>query len=389
MNPELPTWYHRPGWVLSVTNRREVTVGETVNGEEYERGKPELDVKKNRVFVGSADRGLYALRAEDLSLIWRFQTLGPVQCEPLYDPGEDVVYFGSNDGALYKVKAETGELIYRFSSASEVARRPVLSGGMLYFTNANDTVVAIDPKTGELRWTQHRTPAFGMEIAGHAGPAVTQGKVIVPFSDGRVVAYGTEDGKERWAIDLAGEAESASSEAVKYLDADTTPVVAQTSQGALAYVGTYAGGVYGLDVSSGARVWGNERIRGVSEIALFSEPPHKPKDGGSTIPGRRMLLAASGTSGLWALDLEDGKEIWHRSLPESGVSMPVQIAGAIAIGTTRHGLFLVSAVDGAVIDGLDNGSGFFSSPAAFGRRLFALTNSGHLLSVHLDAPGSP
>lgn len=319
-------------------------------------------------------------------MIWRFQTRGPVQCEPLYEPVEDVVYFGSNDGALYKVKAATGELVYRFYSASEVARRPVLSGGTLFFTNANDTIVAIDPRSGELKWSRHRTPAFGMEIAGYAGPAVAGGLVIVPFSDGQVVAYAAEDGKERWSIDLAGEAESSASEAVKYLDADTTPVVARTSQGLLAFVGVYAGGVYGLDVATGARVWGNERARGVSELSLFDEPAGAPRRGGSPLPARRMLLAASGTTGLWALDLDEGKELWRRALPDSGVSMPAQIAGAIAITTSRHGLYLLSAVDGAAIDGLDTGTGFFSSPAAFGRRILALSNGGQLLSVHLDAP---
>src|SRR5690606_40316102 len=53
---------------------------------------------------------------------------------------------------------------------AEVARRPLLSAGLVYIANANDTVIAADAKTGQVRWSQHRTPAMGMEIAGYSGP---------------------------------------------------------------------------------------------------------------------------------------------------------------------------------------------------------------------------
>ena len=110
-NPEAPLWRHRASGSLSVVYQRKVVAPARVHGEPYERGQPELDVRGRRLFVGSSDHGLYALRAEDGSAIWRFETLGFVQGAPLYDPLEDALYFGSNDGALYKVKAEDGSLI--------------------------------------------------------------------------------------------------------------------------------------------------------------------------------------------------------------------------------------------------------------------------------------
>ena len=74
--------------------------------------------------------------------------------------------YGSNDGALYKVAAKDGTLLYRFETRAEVSRRPVRRGNTLYAVNANDTLIALDSKTGKMKWNQHRTPAFGMEIAG-------------------------------------------------------------------------------------------------------------------------------------------------------------------------------------------------------------------------------
>ena len=85
-NPELPLWVHRPSGAMNLVFSRRVLAPARVVGEPYERGQPEIDVAGRRVFVGSSDRGLYALSAEDGSVIWRFETLGFVQCEPLYDP---------------------------------------------------------------------------------------------------------------------------------------------------------------------------------------------------------------------------------------------------------------------------------------------------------------
>ena len=383
---EQPTWYRRPGWFLSVEQRRPVTDLTQIFGEEYERGQPELDPHHQRVFVGSSDRGLYALRANDLSTIWRFRTAGVVQGEPLYDEAEDVVYFGSNDGALYKVRALDGALIWRFNTNSEVARRPLRACALLYVVNANDTLMAIEPATGKLRWAYHRAPALGLEMAGYAGPAVDNGIAYAAFSDGRVSAFEAVAGTERWSVDLAAEAEQSSGELPRQLDVDATPITARISTGPVVFVASYPAGVFALDAQSGARLWSNVQATGANDITLWEEPAHAPRDGGPLVPPRRLLIVSSASTGLWALDVETGEEKWRRPLPEGGISAVVPAAGALLVATSRYGLFLTSPLDGAVIDGVETGTGFASTPAAFGRRAFALTNQGVLLSIVIDAP---
>ncbi len=388
-NPDLPMWVRHPSGAMNVILRRKVTVSERVAGEDYEHGRPEIDPVHRRVFMGSSDRGLYALRADDGQSLWRFETMGPVQSEPVYDGREDVVYFGSNDGALYKVAARDGQLLWRFMTNAEVSRRPVLQDGIVYVVNANDTVCAIEANSGKLRWTQHRTPAFGMEVAGYAGPLVTRDRVYVAFSDGHVAAYDPLDGAERWPlIDLSAEVEQAQGDVPRYLDVDTTPVLDTLSVGRVVYVASYAGGVFSLDAKTGARVWVNDRATGVTQLALWEQRPHPARDGTSPeVPGRKLLLGSSGTTGLWALDTEDGREIWRRRLPDGGVSVPVPIAGALLVSTTRYGLFLFSPIDGGVIDGLDLAGGLTMAPAVHGRRAFVLSNTGVLLGLHVDPPG--
>ena len=392
VNPETPLWFNHPGGAIHVLALRPLTNSGVTVGEDYEKGRPEIDAEHGRVFVGSADHGLYALRADSGSAMWRFETLGAVQCEPLYDRELDVVYFGSNDGALYCVRARDGGLVWRFKSAAEVARRPVLDGEALFFANGADQLFALDRRTGKQRWHQHRTTALGMEVAGYAGPAVDHGKVFVAYSDGHVAAYDAEDGSERWTpVDLSAEAEQTAGEAPRYLDVDTTPVPDALPSGRVVYVASYAGGVYALDAESGARVWSNDKALGVTELVLWREPAHAPSEqgpdrGGPLEPERRLLLAASSVSGLWALDPATGRQTWRIPVPEGGVTAPMPIAGALIVGTTRYGLFLISPRNGRVIDGIDLGSGFAETPGVFGDRAYTLSNAGTFVALQVAAP---
>jgi len=397
VNPEVPSWYHRPSGGMHVFAHRKLTIEGRAQGEDWERGRPEIDPEHDRVFVGSADRGLYALRAGDASTIWRFETANMVQSEPLYDHELDYVYFGSNDGALYCVKAATGQLVYRFDTGAEVAKKPVRLGETLMFANASDFLFAVDRRTGKPKWQVRRTPALGMEISGHAGPAVdpTTGLVYMAYSDGHVIAYGVHDGSEKWTpVDLSAEAEHSGGEAPRYLDVDTTPVVDVHPQGHVVYVSSYAGGIFALDAASGSRVWSNDKAIGVTDLMLFDEAAHQPHangpdSGGPTVPAKKILIASSANTGLMGLDPYTGRVLWRNKVPEGGVTAPVAYAGGILVGTTRYGLFLISPRNGKVIDGFDLGTGFAQTPAAFAGRAYVTTNAGTFLGIGVTPPLPP
>jgi outer membrane protein assembly factor BamB len=396
INPAVPLWFHRPSGAMQVLYTRPLAIDARASGEPVERGRAEIDAAHGRIFVGTIDHGLYALRAGGGSSIWRFETLGPVQCEPLYDAELDAVYFGSNDGSLYAVNASDGRLLWRYDSGAEVSRRPVLRGETLYFANGADNLFAIQRRTGATLWRVHRTPALGMEISGYAGPAVDGRSVFIAFSDGHVGAYDTADGSERWPpLDLSAEAEqSVGPDALKYLDVDTTPVPADLgAAGRVVFVASYAGGVVAIDQERGVPVWRDENITGVTDLMFWREPAHQPRPGtpeyvvgGPPVPQRELLLASSGSSGLTALEPATGKTVWRDPVPEGGITAPAALSGALLVGTTRYGAFLLSPLDGRPIDGIDLGSGFSETPAAIGNRGFLLTNGGTFVAIQVTSP---
>jgi outer membrane protein assembly factor BamB len=262
-----------------------------------------------------------------------------------------------------------------------------LHRGLLVFSNANDTVIAVNPSTGAMRWNYHRAPIGGMSVAGYAGVAAWHDKVYCAFSDGHVMAFDAAEGAPMWPpVDLSAEAEQTLGQLPKYFDVDTTPVVDRIAAGTVVYAGSYDGGVTALDAQSGARVWANDRVVGVTDLVLWTQPAHTPRDGGPTIPARRLLLAASGTTGLWALNPEDGTEVWRNRLPSGSVSAPVPVAGSLMVSTSKYGVFLLSPLNGKVIDGIDLGMRFSMVPAAHGFRVFLMSDGGAWLSMHITPP---
>jgi len=390
--PELPIWAKRPGGALSVVFRRQLTDKNKIEDIAYERGKPGIDRDGLRVFVPSQDGGLYAVDARNGDVAWRFATLGPVQSEPVYDPVDDAVYFGSQDGALYKIAAKDGALLYRFNSNAEVSRRVVIEGNTVFFTNANDTLIAIERKTGKLRFYQHRTPAFGIEIGGYAGVVVGGGRAITAFSDGAVMAYSTKDGAEQWpSVDLSADAQAADGQAPQYLDADTTPVLTKVGGTDGVLVAHYEGGVYALETETGRILWRNDKCVGANNLLLWSQPAHAGRVlpggiQGPDAPARNILIASSGRTGLWGIEPESGRVIWQKRLPEGGISAPVAISGALMISTTRYGIFLVEPTRGGVIDGIEPGNEIAMTPAAYGQHAYVMTNGGELIGMVVHPP---
>jgi outer membrane protein assembly factor BamB len=89
---------------------------------------------------------------------------------------------------------------------------------------------------------------------------------------------------------------------------------------------------------------------------------------------------------MWALDPATGRAIWRIPIPEGGVTAPAAVAGALLVGTTRYGAFLLSPRDGRPIDGIDLGTGFSQTPASFGNRAYVLTNGGTVLALQVETP---
>jgi outer membrane protein assembly factor BamB len=152
------------------------------------------------------------------------------------------------------------------------------------------------------------------------------------------------------------------------------------------FVASVATGVFALDATAGTTVWRRAEAEGVSWLTHWSEPGHIDSESGAEVPERQLLIAGSGTTGLWALDPKTGEVRWRREGPRGTMGYPVPIAGALLVTSSKLGMFLFEPQQGRAIDGIDPGTGFAGGAAAYGNRAFVLTNQGVLLGMEIVPP---
>ena len=122
---------------------------------EFQRGPALHD---GVLYVGSRDYRLYAIRAEDGEPLWEKQEGdGWIIATPLV--ARDRLYFGASDGQrFYALDRGTGEVGWSTPVQTRVFGSAVEGGGSVIFGGFNGKLLAVDPSSGEVRWT-FQTPA--------------------------------------------------------------------------------------------------------------------------------------------------------------------------------------------------------------------------------------
>jgi outer membrane protein assembly factor BamB len=166
-------------------------------------------------FASGTDAFVACLSARDGSEIWRVRTgsnfknsygNGP-RATPTLDGG--VVYAMSSSGDLFAVRASDGEVVWKLDLRERYGAKPPrwgLSGsplveGDLLIVNPGGadgrSILALDKKTGELRWSVRD------DKAGYAAPvAMTLAGVrqVLVFVGDKVVSLDPADGRTLWEL---------------------------------------------------------------------------------------------------------------------------------------------------------------------------------------------
>lgn len=192
----------------------------------------------DRVYFGSGDGQVYALEAKTGTLAWKFATKDVVHSSPAVVDG--VVYVGSWDTFLYALDAATGELKWKFKTGEDPANHnqegiqssPTVVEGVVYFGCRDFHLYAVDAKTGAEKW-KHKITWI------NATPTVRDGRVYASTSiPAMFFALDAQTGKEVYRIDLK-------------VPAFSSPTLA----GDLAYVGSFSGKLYALDLKGQKIAW--------------------------------------------------------------------------------------------------------------------------------------
>jgi outer membrane protein assembly factor BamB len=318
-------------------------------------------VVDGHVLVGSAaGRALYMLSRRDGGLVRSFAAGNSVEAQPTVADG--VVYFSDTGGNTFAYTLE-GQLLWQHDGSAPILASPAVADGLVVITNVDDLAVALDARTGELQWQYRALPDLTREaeLTLYAAPEalIADGKALLGFSTGALVAVELETGEEAWRRDV-GEG--------RYPDLVAAPVSGGTDY----YVAGYFEPLVAIDTATRSVRWRLD-VGGAYRAVL------DPNDDGAT-------LYHPGTDGkLRAVSTLTGAEKWVWNSGTTGaITSPRVTEAGLLVASSEGSIYLVDPATGEQTWQWQEPyqlRGISSVPVVDGRQLLFVSNAGFLYSM--------
>lgn len=166
---------------------------------EYQTGNlvmASLTVYNGRVFVGSTDKSLYCLDAEDGTKIWSVTIGSAIKSSAAVS--DDKVFVGSDNGNVYCFNATTGNQIWSYSTQGSVVSSPAVFNGRVYVGSYDGKLYCLNEDTGELLWS------FTTGHAISSSPSVNQEYVYIGSKDKNLYCLDAMTGAKIWEYSTGG-----------------------------------------------------------------------------------------------------------------------------------------------------------------------------------------
>lgn len=159
-----------------------------------------------RVYVATGFSKLVALDGASGRQLWSFDLDAPARGAPSVQGNLVVTVTATN--SVYAVNVADGTEAWLFNGIPEgagllAAASPAIVGNSVYFAGSSGELVAIDRKTGEMRWSDtivqgsRRFAISGISDVA-ASPVVADGAIYVVSVAGNMAALNTRNGERLW-----------------------------------------------------------------------------------------------------------------------------------------------------------------------------------------------
>ena len=143
-------------------------------------------VVDDHVIIASQDHQLISLNLSDGAVSWALPMKGALVAAPHFDSNSGLLFAGSLGKDFVAVDAKTGELKWQFTEVEDVSSvwaTPILIQDQLIFTDESGFVYSVQPETGKLNW---KIGAGGSMLAG---PLALEDSFVLALEDGTIKAY--------------------------------------------------------------------------------------------------------------------------------------------------------------------------------------------------------
>lgn len=315
-------------------------------------------VVAGRVYVGTAEGDLCAVRADRGEVLWRFSTGGTVISSPAV--AGDRVIFGSVDTFVYCLQAADGKQAWKYRTWKPVVGSPTVVDGVAYLGSMDGTLTALGLEKGEVRWQVQ-------EAAGISGaPVVANGWVFYGDRGGTVHARRADDGTQVWTAISKCPVVAAPSLIGSLL---LVPYMSYT-----ALVPPKVDYLIAYDGATGARRWALNSAP--SSISVFTTPAVS-----ENVAYFATVEGYLSKTEMRAVALGDGSLLWKRDLPAIVASGPAVAGDYLYSGAGDGALYLLARQTGEIVARVPLATKVYSSPAISEGRAYLGANDGRLYCV--------
>lgn len=240
------------GDALEVAWRRDIGAGET--DDNLMLSTPVVTV--DRAFLIDADSTAYAVSLDGGSVIWERELI------PDYEEDEaslgggvafanGILYVSTAFGDIFALNAATGETVWQQNLGAPVRAAPTVADGRVFATTFDNRLSALDAANGSVLWT-HEGITESAGLLGASVPAVSGDLVITSYSSGEVFALRVENGRVAWSDSLIYQGRLGAR--ANLSDVDASPVI----DGGMVLAASQSGRLAAIDLRSGLRIWEQE-----------------------------------------------------------------------------------------------------------------------------------
>jgi outer membrane protein assembly factor BamB len=228
-------------WRARVDSGSEPRLPTNEKGTRWDRYGSSVVADRERVYVASRDRNLYALDQRTGQEAWRVGAGDIMTATPaLY---RDLVIFAAYDGKVSAVAARDGKPRWTFDAKLAVAGDVTVAGDRVLVGSRSYDLIALDAATGREQWRRYYWFSWI-----ESPPAVYGGMVYTGSSDAvNVYARNLADGALQWKTAVPGYAWPRTAIDKEWLVAATV--------GGGPFPGPRAGALVGMDRATGTIRW--------------------------------------------------------------------------------------------------------------------------------------
>lgn len=316
---------------------------------------------------------------------------------------DGVVYASDLEGSVVAVDLAGGKRRWSVDAATRLSSGPGVGSGLVVVGGLDGDVIALDRETGAARWATK----VSSEVL--ANPVIEGDLVVVRSNDGRVFGLKVADGSRQWLFDRGVPLIS--------LRGSAAPVVAD---GAV-YIGYDNGKVVALNLADGALRWeqtiaspnGRTELERMTDIdgemvvgddALFvvtyrGQAAALTRDGGRILWTRDMsaytgisvagdtVYLTDADGALWALDRRSGSSQWKQeALAHRWLTTPSVFGDYLVVGDFEGYVHILARTDGATAERFQVGDeGIRAAPLVVGDHVVVASVDGQMAAFALAA----